>query len=694
MKKKQDNTSKLSEELLPSIKELADKIPGGFFIYKAHGQQELIYANNAMVRIFACDTMEEFLELVGNSFQGIVHPEDYGKVESSIWDQITHSSYDLDYVEYRILRKDGSVRWVEDYGHFRKTENYGDVFYVFIEDATERMRKRIEELESVNAELENEYARESQYKKAILYDAVTFYECNISRNEFITMATQICDGKIMNMSDIMDMPEISTYTDYVMFWAGRIDEEEKEEYLAFFDRDKLIQNYEEGKLEISFDCWVLDAFERRRLYKWIFLLGKDEMNGDLVALVLAKDITKQMEKQKLFEMALRQADAANIARQTFLSDMSHDIRTPLNSIIGFTTLIQAREYPKEKIDLYMEKIRQSGEQLLSIVTESLEVTRMESGKAVLAEDACNILDLLTFVEKDFAPEFAKKGVSFQIEKKEITHFNIVTDTVRVFEILSQLVDNALKYTPKNGEVVMTVTELPHKIKEHGLFEFRIRDNGIGISDEFLPRLFEPFERENNSTASGVFGSGLGLSVAKGMVEMLGGSINVESEQNKGSVFTVEIPVHIEKYYTNLSPQEAGDSKEIEMPKLDGKRILVVEDNKINMELITALLRKCKFIVDEAENGQIALDMIKQKDAGTYDVILMDIQMPVMDGYEATEAIRKLEDPKKSGVPIIAVSANAFAEDREKSRLSGMNAHCPKPIDITYLLDLIGKELAK
>ena len=187
MKEKQDNTSNLSEELLPSIEELANEIPGGFFIYKAHGQQELIYANNAMVRIFGCDSIEEFKEVVGKSFQGIVHPEDYGKVETNIWKQITTSSYDLDYVEYRILRKDGSVRWVEDYGHFRKTEKYGDVFYVFIEDATERMQARIDELESVNAELENQYARESQYKKAILYDAVKFFEVNLTKNEVINI---------------------------------------------------------------------------------------------------------------------------------------------------------------------------------------------------------------------------------------------------------------------------------------------------------------------------------------------------------------------------------------------------------------------------------------------------------------------------------------------------------------------------
>lgn len=690
MKEKQDNTSNLSEELLPSIEELANELPGGFFIYKAHGQQELLYANDAMVRIFGCDDMEEFKELVGNSFQGIVHPEDYGKVETNIWKQITTSSYDLDYVEYRILRKDGSVRWVEDYGHFRKTENHGDVFYVFIEDATERMQARIEELESVNAELENQYARESQYKKAILYDAVKFFEVNLTKNEFITMDTRISDGKFMNMSNVMDMSDISSYTDYVNFWAERTDE--KEEYLEFCDRERLIRCFEEGKLEESIECWVKDAFDRRRLYKRIVLLGKDEMNGDVIALALAKDITRQREKQKLFEMALRQADAANIARQTFLSDMSHDIRTPLNSIIGFTTLMQKREYPKEKLDDYMNQIRKSSEQLLSIVTESLEVTRMESGKAVLTEDACNILDIITIVEKDYAPEFAKKGVSFQIEKNQIVHFNIIADSVRIYEVISQLVDNALKYTPEHGKVVLSVTELPGKVKEQGVFQLCVQDTGIGIGAEFLPYIYEPFERENNSTASGVFGSGLGLSVVKGMLDMLGGSIDVKSEVGKGTIFTVEIPVHIEEYDTEAASLEAAESPE--ETSLEGRRVLVVEDNKINMELLTALLRESKFIVEQAENGKLALDMVKAKDAGTYDIILMDIQMPVMDGYQATEAIRGLEDPEKSEIPIIAVSANAFAEDQEKSRISGMNAHCPKPIDIVHLLELMEQEISK
>lgn len=534
MSEKQDNTVNLSEELLPSIEEMANEIPGGFFIYKAHGQQELLYANDAMVRIFGCDSMEEFQELVGNSFQGIVHPEDYGKIETNIWKQITASANDLDYVEYRILRKDGSVRWVDDYGHFRKTETYGDVFYVFMEDATERVQARMAELESVNAELEHRYARESQYKRALLYDAVKFIEADLTTNELIGMDTRIHEGRFMNMSNTID---ISTFTDYVNFWAERT--EEKEKYLEFGNRERLIRCLEEGKLEDSMDFWVRDAFDRRRLYRNIVLLSEDEISGDAIILGLARDITREVEKQKFFEMALRQADAVNTIRQNFFSELSHDIQLPSDDM-------QAREYSEEKLDVCMDKIKQSSAQLLSMVAEFLELTRMEFGKSVPNEDICNILDVIAIIERGYAPAFAEKGLSFQIEKKQIKHFNIVTDVTKIYEILSRLVDNALKYTPENGKVVLSVAEFSGETEKQGVFQFCIQDTGIGISAEFLPRIYELFERENSTAVNEIFGSGLGLSVVRGMLDLLGGSIDARSEKGKGTIFTVEIPVRFQE----------------------------------------------------------------------------------------------------------------------------------------------------
>jgi len=681
----------LNEESLPILKYIAEEMPGGFFIYHADGNEELIYCNKAMLRIFGCDTMEEFKELTGNSFKGIVHPQDYEQVEKSIWQQISQSSYDLDYVEYRIIQKNGNIRTIQDYGHFRKTQQYGDIFFVFIDDATERIRKRIEDLEEINMQLQNAYIREFQYKKAILYDAISFVEINVTKNEFMTMPVQVVNGQIKNLFEVMKYPKFTKYSEYIDYWLAHADLENEEACKNFFSVKQLMQCYEIGELEQTFQSRVIDIFGRKRLYRYIFLLGKNENNNDIFALFITKDITEQVEKQKLFEMTLRQANVANIARQTFLSDMSHDIRTPLNSIIGFTQLIQSHKYSEDKLYDYIKKIQQSSDQLLKIVTESLEVTRMESGKAVLSEVLCNISEIMDSLEKLFAPEFAKKDIAFYVKKDDVRHANIVGDIVRIHEMIGQLIDNALKYTHKGGTVVLSVKELEQYSKNMGNFQFRVWDNGVGISQAFQKHLFEPFEREYNSTSSGVFGSGLGLVVVKNILDMMGGTIEVESNVGKGSVFTITIPLTLQK-----TPNNGKDTKHsaLNLKQLKGIRVLLVEDNEINMEIAQELLQDCGFITDKAENGLIALNKVEGSPSGTYNVILMDIQMPVMNGYEATRAIRKLKDSKKANIPIIAVSANAFAEDQEASRICGMNAHCPKPLDIGYLKEIIGQVLLK
>jgi PAS domain S-box-containing protein len=683
----------LDETTMPIIEQLTDGMPGGFFIYRAEGTEELLYFNTAMLRIYGCETKEEFIELTENTFRGMVHPEDIEKVEKSIRDQVEKSIYDLDYVEYRIIRKDGSIRWVEDYGHFIYTEKYGNIFYVFIEDATERLKDRIQELEAVNTELKRLHAREVQYKRALLKDAVSFCEINLTRDEFLTVSSQIRDVKKYDLTKKTEDHPIKKYSEYVKQWEKNISEDRLETYRIFFQAERLKRCYKEGKLEQSYECQITDAKGRARLWQFVLLLGKNINSDDIIALVIVKDITEQLAKQNLLLAALQQAQMAKIARNTFLSNMSHDIRTPLNAIIGYTDL--ARDHKEEvgKVENYMDKIQVSSEQLLAILNESLEVTRIESGKVSLIERKCHLADLLEDVESTFRIGIQEKGIRFCVEKDDVRHFSVVVDYIRLKEILCQLVDNAMKYTEPGGMICLTMEESDIAVNGYAKFQFVVKDDGIGISEEFQASLFEPFKRENNTTASGVSGTGLGLTVVKGLVDIMGGEISVKSEPGKGCCFTVSMLMKLQKKQQG-EPLENSGSDNNDPVSLQGKRILAVEDNEINREIVVEVLKSEGFLVETAQNGEEALEKIQESEPGYYSLVLMDIQMPVMDGYEATKAIRNLEDKRLAGVPIVALSANAFAEDYQHSLDVGMDAHVPKPIDRIKLRELLQQLIGK
>ena len=678
------------EKTIPMMKLILEEMPGGFFIYHADGKEELIYANKAMLRIFGCDTEEEFRDLTGYTFRGMVYPEDVDSVEESIASQIAKSIYDLDYVEYRIIQKDGNVRWIEDYGHFLHTEAYGDIFLVFAEDATDRMKQRMHKLEKINKKLRNANVRESQYKKAILYDAITFFEINLSKNRFISDALQLSEGKIYNLFENINSECYEKYTDYIELCVQNVDPESLAGYRKFFDLDRLIRCYEKGELEQTFEGWILDAVGKKHLYLYILLLGKNEYTGDIVTLFVVKDITDQIQKQNLLQTALERAETANLARSIFLSNMSHDIRTPLNAIIGYTELIRNHVMEPDRVDEYNKKIRVSGEQLLAIVNESLEITRMESGKVNLAESECHLMDLLMDIEKAMMFEINTKSLHFQLDRSRIKRFAVIADYMRIKEILCQLLDNAVKYTGPGGNVSLIVEEAENDFPGYGMYRFIVEDDGIGISEDFISSLFDPFKRENNTTQSGVPGTGLGLTVVKNMVDLMKGDIEVESEPGKGSRFIVSLRLKLQE---GQEVDNTAISEEfIDQESLQGKRILLVEDNAINMEIAEELLSTLGFLVETAENGSLGLEKVVRSEPGYYDLILMDIQMPVMDGHETARKIRQLADRQLASIPIIALSANAFAEDYQKSMNAGMNAHFPKPIDIHELQELIQKVL--
>ncbi|MCM1182890.1 MAG: ATP-binding protein [Roseburia sp.] len=668
------------------IRQLAEGMPGGFFIYHADGDEELIYINSAILRIFGCDTQQQFRELTGFTFRGMVYAEDVEAVEESIWEQIAKDSYDLDYVEYRIVQRDGSVRWVEDYGHFMHTEEYGDVFYVFIDDATERMRKRIAELEEVNEELRRAYAREMQYKKAILHDTLYFLEVNLTKDTFTCASAQTPDEQMNDLLRLMGIPAYGSYSEYVARCEENMVSGDAGAFGRFCDAKRLIQCYRKGELEQSCDGWMIDAMGCKRLCHYVFLLGSAGDTKDVVALAIVKDITEQSERQTLLQSALRQAQTAGIARNTFLFHMSHDIRTPLNAIIGYAELAKGHADDPDRLSEYMDKIHLSGEQLLAIVNESLEITRMESGRAKLVESPCRLEELLEDVEKELRPQMKAKAIRFAIDKSAIRHFAVVADYIRIKEILNQLLDNAVKYTPPNGEIRLSIVETDVKRRDYGKYEFIVEDNGNGISEDFMADLFNPFKRERNTTKSGVFGTGLGLAVVKNLVDMMEGDIAVESRVGQGSKFTVSLLLKLQE---EARQEETEDTEALPDEKaLRGRRILLVEDNEINCEIAEELLCARGYVVETANDGSVALDIMRNALPGYYSLILMDIQMPIMDGYAAAKAIRSLDNAALAEIPIIALSANTFAEDYQKSIEAGMNAHFPKPINMDELQDTI------
>ena len=371
-----------------------------------------------------------------------------------------------------------------------------------------------------------------------------------------------------------------------------------------------------------------------------------------------------------------QAEKANAAKSDFLFNMSHDIRTPMNALLGYSELIK-RELTDPKLLDYQEKMEQSGNLLLSIINNVLDMARIESGKVELDEDYVKIRDIYQGIYKIFQAEAEKKCIHLKMEY-DVKHEHVICDETKNKEIFLNLISNAVKYTASGGRVTIRITELDCDRKDYVRIRTQVIDTGIGMSEEFLPSLFEAFARERNTTDGKIAGTGLGMPIIKKYIDMMGGTIEVESESGKGSRFTVILQYRIADAgcYEKRSEQKTDDSAEI----LRGKHVLLAEDNDLNAEIATAILMTAGLVVDRVEDGLQCVRKIEQSPAGTYDLILMDIQMPNMDGYRATEMIRGLSDKDKATIPIIAMTANAFEEDRKKALAKGMNGHIAKPVD--------------
>ena len=387
-----------------------------------------------------------------------------------------------------------------------------------------------------------------------------------------------------------------------------------------------------------------------------------------------------------------QAEKANAAKSDFLFNMSHDIRTPMNALLGYSELMK-RELTDPKLLDYQEKMEQSGNLLLSIINNVLDMARIESGKVELDEDYVKISDIYQNVYEVFRGEADKKGIQLAMEYN-VEHEHVICDETKNKEIFLNLLSNAIKYTPSGGKVTIRTKELPCAREGYMRVQNEVIDTGIGMSEKFLPSLFSAFARERNTTAGKVAGTGLGMPIIKKYIDMMGGTIEAESALGKGSRFTVVLEHRIaDKVYYEQNAEKSSDNNE-KRNVLQGKHVLLAEDNDLNAEIAEFILEDMGLVVDRVEDGIRCVAQMEQKPAGTYDLILMDIQMPHMDGYKATQAIRRLADQKKADIPIIAMTANAFEEDRKKALEKGMNGHIAKPVDIEKMKEILQNTLKR
>lgn len=472
--------------------------------------------------------------------------------------------------------------------------------------------------------------------------------------------------------------------------------EDREKMQDFTDWHTLAERLHESDTTVEEFHGMISPWEWCRA-SWI--VSKRDENGTAKnVLFTVEDITESFNEkiqreqerektQKELEESQAAAEAANKAKTDFLFHMSHDIRTPMNAIIGYADLMEIHFEETERCKNYLAKIKSSSDFLLSLINNVLEMARIESGKFVLDEEVCKAEELIDKVVSVYSDLMNRKGLIFMTEVDVETEY-YYGDPLKLSEIFLNIVSNSYKYTEKGGKISLTVKELDCQKEGYIIIQTVIADTGIGMSEEFLPKIFEEFSREYTSTENKIEGTGLGMPIVKKLVDFMDGTIEVQSELGKGSRFTITIPHKIAK----MEELKQKVPFKIEEKDFAGKRILLVEDNEMNAEIATEILSEAGFIVEHAEDGKVCIEMLTYRKAGYYDVILMDVQMPNLNGYDTTRVIRRLENKNKADIPIIAMTANAFEEDKQNALAAGMNGHLAKPVEISKLMETLAQIL--
>ncbi len=812
---------KLNEQTIPVVEEIGRHMPGGFFIYKAAEPEELLYANQAVFDIFGCDDLEDFKKLTGYTFKGMVHPDDYASILNSIVHQIDNSEDNLDYVEYRILRKDGALRWVDDYGHYTETDAYGGIYYVFISDITEKkeaQEKQGQALQDRLLEKERQKAEQDKLITALASDYRGVYYIELDKDE------GICYQEHSEMLDGFCTREHFSFLEDISSYGNKhVTEEYREEFLKFIRPEAIRENLKTERV-ISFR--YLASHKGKESYEMIRFAGvrhpedRDDHIVHAVSMCFSDvdaETRRNLEQTRALGEALSVAEEANKAKTAFLSNMSHEIRTPMNAIIGLDSIALTNPDLPDETREQLKKIGDSAQHLLNIINDILDMSRIESGRMVVTNEEFAFNKTLEQVNTIISGQCHEKGLEYDCRLKGHIHDYYIGDDMKIRQILINILGNAVKFTDPGGKVSFSVEEVA-RFDGKSTLRFIISDTGIGMSREYLPRIFDTFSQEDSSSTNKYGSTGLGMPITKSLVELMNGHIEVQSEKDKGTTFTVTItltesdrrgsdsdsgelhpdemsvlvidddPVACEharlvlgqvgvRCDTALSGPEGLEMVKVHharrdpynlllidwrMPEMDGvettrqirtilgyetpiiiltsfnwddiaeeareagvdtfvpkplfassvldefreafkkkgrtvglqktdlkgRRILLAEDMSVNAEIMIMVLAMREMETDLAENGKIAVDMFAAHEEGYYDAILMDMRMPVMDGLEAARTIRSLDRPDAGSVPMIALTANAFDEDVQRSLQAGMNAHLSKPVEPEDLFETL------
>ncbi len=659
------------------LEDIVAGIPGGFFVYRADETKELIYANSVVWQLYGCRTYEEFQAFVGNSFRGMVHPEDLEFVERSVQEQIAIERKQFDYVEYRIIPKSGSPRWVADYGQLVQNEIYGEIFFVFLSDVTDKMANNLERQEQYLKQVKDQELLQA-FIQSTIYAYREVYIINLEKNFGRMIYPDDREGK-----------EMGNYT--------KIVERHFEEGILAKESEETLRNMLQPEaIRESLMCKNSVEYHYRKrkgdgMMEWcattVTVCERREGIPVMVVMCIRSvdNIVKREEQQKaILENALLNANQANEAKNIFLTNMSHDMRTPMNGIMGFCDLAMRHVEEPERVWDCLAKIKESSHILLGIIDNMLDMSRIETGQLNLERSDNNLVQLMDDVYGLLKGKMEKKRLSYRLDMEGVMHEWVFCDLLRMHQILVNVVGNAVNFTGPGGSIEVKIREIPSLSAGIANYEFRVKDTGIGMTQEFKKKIFQPFEREHTSTVSKQQGTGLGLAVTKNIVDLMNGSIEVESELGAGSEFVITLPFQIRKQSFKMDELLQMATETVKTENLAGKKVLLVEDNELNREIAKTLLEEEGLMIEEAEDGDVAVEMVKNSN-GKYDFVLMDIQMPHMNGYQATQAIRGLEDEKLSHIPIIAMTANALEEDKRESLRSGMDMHLAKPIEMDKVL---------
>lgn len=528
--------------------------------------------------------------------------------------------------------------------------------------------------------------------------AGAYYNINLTRNLVHGQMYQVVDGKEYNVNEMTGLPADAKFSEVIAYWGERLPEKEKEAYYAFFDIPVLLKHYEKGETHVTHTYWTQTIRQRLMLAEHHIVMYEDEENGDILAISYIRDITEEFHENALkieaenLNKRLRKekehAVSANETKGRFLSSISHDIRTPLNGIQGMLRIADAFPDNMKKQKECRDKIWIASNYLVSLVNNVLNMNRLENSTIELSEKPFDLIDLLMEITAMTNIQIDAQGLHSVVDWKPgyIKHRYLIGSEEGISRILLNLNSNAIKYNKKGGTVYCRCKELRCD-GETAWFEFVTEDTDIGMEEEFLRHAFEPYTQEQHISLNSINGVGLGLTIVKKTVALMGGTIQVESKINEGTRYTIVLPFKVDHH-------PKIDDDPMEHLSLKGKKALLAEDNNLNMEIARFQLEQEEIEVFTASNGKEAVEMFEASQPGFYDIILMDIMMPVMDGLEATRHIRSMNRRDSMTIPIVAMSANAFQEDVEKSLAAGLNEYLTKPLDEKKLTETMKKYLGK